>query len=105
MKRKHLLEKLINSEAKAELLALFHNNPQATGTLEELANKIGRKPEDIKEDVAEFAELGLLNITEVYAFNQEKDLEIQRAIAAQLSERATTADSAVLETPNHLDTL
>ena len=77
---------------------LFHINPQATGTLEELASKIGRKPEDIKEDVAEFAELGLLNITELYSFNQAKDLDIQQAIASQLSGGATTADSAVLET-------
>lgn len=99
MKRENLLEKLIDSEVKAELLTLFHNNPQATGTLEELANKISRKPEEIKADVAEFAELGLLNITEVYSFNQEKDLEIQRAIASQLNERATIADSAVVETP------
>ena len=89
-------KKLLDSEVKAELLMLFHNSPQASGTLEELANKIGRKPEEIKADVAEFVKLGLLNITELYSFNREKDLEIQQAIASQLRKRAAIVDSAVL---------
>src|SRR6267143_1881870 len=54
--RTDLLEKLIGSETKAELLMYFHDNPDSTDTVEGIAAKIRRKPKEIERDVSDLVE-------------------------------------------------
>ncbi len=79
-----LLEKLIGSEAKAELLMYFHDNPDATDTVEGLAGKICRKPQEIERDISDLVELGLLQEVRVVSFNKDRDQELQREISRKL---------------------
>jgi len=58
--RSDLLEKLIGSETKAELLMYFHDNPDTTDTVEGIAAKIRLSPKEIERDVSDLVELGLL---------------------------------------------
>jgi len=52
-----LIEKLIGSETKAELLMFFHENPESTDTVEGIANKIHRNPKEIDRDLSDLVEL------------------------------------------------
>lgn len=83
--KKQLIDRLVDSESKAEILNLLHRDPTVKDTMEGLAKRIGREVEDIRKDVAEFVELGLLEETRLYSFNLKKNQEIQEIITSQLS--------------------
>ncbi len=76
-----LVEKLIGSETKAELLMYFHDNPDTTDTMEGIAEKIRRAPHEIENDVTDLVELGLLEEVRVISFNKDRDLELQSQIS------------------------
>ena len=80
----NLVEKLIGSEAKAELLMLFHDYPDITDTIEGIAEKIHRHTGEIERDISDLIKLGLLEETRVISFNKEKDREIQQQISKRL---------------------
>jgi archaellum biogenesis ATPase FlaH len=82
--RQSPFEKLLDSEAKAELLALFHSQPGISDTLEGLAKRIGSKPEETRKHIEEFVRIGLLKEERLYRHNQERDAEIQRTLISQL---------------------
>jgi KaiC/GvpD/RAD55 family RecA-like ATPase len=82
--RNDLLEKLIGSETKAELLMYFHDNPNTTDTVEGIATKIRRKPKEIDRDVSDLVELGLLQEVRVISFNKARDQELQKEISQRL---------------------
>jgi KaiC/GvpD/RAD55 family RecA-like ATPase len=82
--RNDLLEKLIGSETKAELLMYFHDNPNTTDTVEGIATKIRRKPKEIERDVSDLVELGLLQEVRVISFNKARDQELQKEISQRL---------------------
>src|SRR5436309_2214667 len=79
-----LIEKLIGSETKAELLMFFHENPESTDTVEGIANKIHRNPKEIDRDVSDLVELGLLKEVRTVSFNKARDQELQREISKRL---------------------
>jgi len=89
-----LLEKLIGSEAKAELLMYFHDNPDSANTLDSIASKLSRKPQDIARDVADLVEIGLLEEVRFISFNKQRDEELQRELALRLSSRGAIDDQA-----------
>src|SRR5216683_5817814 len=82
--RTDLLEKLIGSETKAELLMYFHDNPDSTDTVEGIAAKIRRSPREIDRDVSDLVELGLLQEVRTVSFNKARDQELQREISKRL---------------------
>jgi KaiC/GvpD/RAD55 family RecA-like ATPase len=82
--RTDLLEKLIGSETKAELLMYFHDNPDSTDTVEGIAAKIRRKPKEIERDVSDLVELGLLQEVRVISFSKDRDQELQKEISQRL---------------------
>ncbi len=92
-----LIERLVDTDIKAVLLMLLHNDPNIDATLEELATRISRDPREIKKDVEEFVRLGLLKESRRYQLNAEKDREIQNAISAHLTEEARPWESEVSE--------
>jgi len=87
--RRNLVELLVDSEVKAELLSIFHKTPGITDTLEGFAERIGCTPQDAGQDIDEFVKTGLLKETKLYTHNIEKDLEIQETLISQLESEQT----------------
>ena len=82
---KELMELLLGSETKGELLMLFHRNPGIVDSMEGVARRIGRRGDQIESDVRDFVELGLLRKTsagkiELLAFREDRDREIQASM-------------------------
>lgn len=89
-----LVEKLIGSETKAELLMFFHDNPDTTDTIEGIAAKVRRQPREIEQDVSDLVELGLLQEVRVVSFNKGRDQELQREISKMLISPASVEESS-----------
>ena len=80
-----LFERLLDTDTKADLLTLFHNNAGLALTPEDLAKKLGRDPNEVKRELEDLAALGILRRSEVYSFGIDRDKEIQDAISKQLA--------------------
>jgi len=80
-----LFERLLDTDVKADLLTLFHNNAKLADTPEELAKRIGRSSTEVQRELEDLVELGILKKSEVYSFAMERDKEIQDAISKQLA--------------------
>jgi predicted transcriptional regulator len=83
---KELLDRLLSSEVKAELLALFHKSPGVIDRIDGVARRIGRTASEIEADVKALIDLGILlrkrfGKSEVIYFNRNKDREIQQIIS------------------------
>lgn len=79
-----LIEKLIGSETKAELLMFFHENPEVKDTVEGIAKRIRRSPREIERDLSDLVDLGVLNEVRTLSFNKSRDQELQREISKRL---------------------
>lgn len=82
---KELLDRLLSSEVRAELLALFHKSPGLIDRIDGVARRIGRTESEIQADVKALTDLGILSRkrfgkSEVIYFNGNKDKEIQQII-------------------------
>jgi len=95
-----LFERLLDTDLKADILTLFHNNPNMSDTADDLARKIGRNTADVQRELEDLSELGILKKTEVYSFGLDRDREIQDAISKQLAlgEIVENPQSAVTST-------
>jgi len=87
--KKQLLDRLLSSDVKADLLSLFHKNPGLIDRMDGVAKRIGRTASEIEADVKDLIELGILfkkkfSSYEVIYFDRKKDAEIQRAISNRL---------------------
>lgn len=80
-----LFERLLDTDVKADLLTLFHNNANLSDTPEGLAKRVGRSPGEVQRELEDLVGLGILRKTEVYSFGQDRDKEIQDAISKQLA--------------------
>ncbi len=80
-----IFERLLDSDVKADLLTLFHNNANLTDTPEGLAKRIGRTPVEVQHELNDLVELGILEKVEVFSFGLDRDKEIQDAISKQLA--------------------
>jgi len=109
-----LFERLLDTDVKADLLTLFHNNAHLQDTSEGLARKIGRNATEVQHELADLVELGILRKAEVYSFGTDRDREIQDAISKQLAlgevpetPQATMNDSAtqVAKAPTGIEVL
>ncbi len=92
-----LIERLIGTDIKAQLLLLFRRHPNPGVTIEDLATRIGREPAQIRKDVDDFVQLGLLKESKYYQLNFERDMEIQQAISARLAEESRWEETGVSE--------
>lgn len=86
-----VIERLLDSEIKAELLILFHKNPGLQETVDGIARRLGRPTAQVEKEFQDLVKLGLLKKTEVYSYNAPGDQDIQRSILAELSGAATRA--------------
>ena len=89
-----LVEKLIGSETKAELLMFFHDSPDTTDTIEGIAAKVRRQAREIEQDVSDLVELGLLQEVRVISFNKDRDQELQREISKILISPTSVEESS-----------
>ncbi len=80
-----LFERLLDTDVKADLLTLFHNNAHLSETPDGLAKKIGRSPTEVQRELEDLVQLGILRKVEVYSFGMDRDKEIQDAISKQLA--------------------
>jgi KaiC/GvpD/RAD55 family RecA-like ATPase len=80
-----LFERLLDTDVKADLLTLFHNNAHMADTSEGLAKRVGRSATEVQRELEDLVELGILRRTEVYSFGVDRDKEIQDAISKQLA--------------------
>jgi len=80
-----LFERLLDTDVKADLLTLFHNNSDLADTSEGLAKSIGKSPVEVNRELEDLVELGILKKVEVYSFGSDRDREIQDAISKQLA--------------------
>jgi len=86
---KELLQRLLASEVKGELLTLFHRNPGLVDTMDGVARRIGRSRPEVEADVKDFLDMGLLKSIQagkmsLVSFNVEKDKEVQASLAEYL---------------------
>ena len=82
-------EKLIGSDAKLEILALFRENPELAGRIDAVGRRIGRSTNEIEADVKELIEIGVLGYkmvedSEVIYLNGQKVAQIQNEISTRL---------------------
>ncbi len=87
--KRELLDKLLSSDVKAELLMLFHNSPGLIDGLEGVARRIGRTASEIDADVRDLIDVGVLfkkgfSKSEVIYYDRKKDAEIQQIISNRL---------------------
>jgi predicted transcriptional regulator len=92
-----MIERLLSSEAKAELLRLFHRNPGLIDTIDNVARRIGRTGNPVASDVNDLVELGVLGKkrigkSEVVFVNRARDKEIQDVIASHMRNSNATKD-------------
>jgi hypothetical protein len=86
---KGLLQRLLSSEVKADLLTLFHEDPGLSDSVEGLARRIGRTSKAIEKDLEDLLDLGVLkrkrlDDLDVIVLDSARDNEIQRIIADEL---------------------
>jgi KaiC/GvpD/RAD55 family RecA-like ATPase len=110
-----LFERLLDTDVKADLLTLFHNNAHLQDTPESLAKRIGRNATEVQHELEDLVELGILKKAEVYSFGTDRDREIQDAISKQLAlgelpeaTQASMTDNAtfqIAKTPTGIEVL
>ena len=84
-----MIDRLLSSDAKADLLALFHNNPGLTDTIDGVARRLGRAASEIEADVRDLITLSALSKktlgeSEVIYCDRKNDLEIQEIVSNHL---------------------
>jgi len=95
--KKGALGKLLGSDTRAELLTFFHSNPRTADSLEGLAARVGRKPDEIENDLTELVEIGLLREQKIYSLDPDRDVTLQREISDDLKETTALQEQEPLE--------
>lgn len=80
-----ILNVLLATEARADLVTIFRKNPGLIDSLEGVARRIGRTQATIQDDVAELVKLGVLRTrrlgeNEIISLDRSKDKEIQENV-------------------------
>ena len=80
-----VVERLLSSDVKAQLLVLFRRNPGLIDDVEGIARRVGRKSASIEADLKELAEIGVVEerrvgSTAVFSLNGKRDAEVQREV-------------------------
>jgi len=84
-----IIEKLLSSDVKADLLVLFNENPRLTDDSAHVARTVGRTLRQIDNDLRDLIDIGLLfkkNIrgSERICYDRKRAKEIQKLIADQI---------------------
>ena len=82
-----MLERLLSSRTKGELLQLYHRQPGLVDTSEGVARQIGRSPAEVEEAIGDFVQMGILRrgsegALQVLKYDMIRDREVQGMIEA-----------------------
>ena len=77
----NILSRLLSSDAKADLLVLFHKNPGLIDTMEAIARRIGRMSSAVEAEIRDLVAMGLLKVkviggNMVYSLDKSRDKRI-----------------------------
>jgi len=91
---RRIIDKLLSSNAKADLLTLFSENPRLSERPDKIAERIGRKPAEIRGDLKDLQEIGILSRkkirgSETVHYDRKRAAEIQKILASYIE---TTLD-------------
>ncbi len=83
---RRIFSKLLSSEAKADLLTLFNGSPKLSEGPEKIAKRIGRKPAEIRNDLKDLQEIGIISRRVTHGsstieYDRRRAAEIQRMLA------------------------
>ncbi len=86
-----LLQRLLSSRVKLDLLTVFHADPHLVDDVEGLARRTGWTSLEIEADLEDLVELGILkrmrvDDRDVLVLDSARDEEIQRIIAKHLAQ-------------------
>jgi predicted transcriptional regulator len=82
-------QKLLGSDVKLEILALFHKNPELVDRIDGVSRRIGRDPGEIEAEVKDLVEIGVLHVetqqnSKVIYYDQKNQAEIENEISYRL---------------------
>ena len=85
-----ILNRLLSSEVKGDLLVLFRKNPGIIDTIDGVARRIGRTGDSIENDVKDLVDLGVLERKQVgrleaIFLDRARDGEVQQIIGNYLN--------------------
>ena len=88
---KELLDRLLSSTIKIEILILFRKNPNLIDSLEGIASRIEHSSSEVTPEVEDLVRLGIISKVsrddaEVYLLDPEEDRKIQKAISEYIKE-------------------
>jgi len=88
--RNRILDRMLESDAKADLLVLFSNHPTLREEQIRLAKRIGRRSEEIDDDLKDLIDLGFLSRRvvgnrEVVCYDEKRASKIRRIISSQIT--------------------
>jgi len=89
LEENRLLEKLLSSDVKADLLVLFNENPKLAERTDWVAKRIGRTPSQIDNDLKDLMDVGLLfkkaiGKSEVICYDSARAARIRELISSQI---------------------
>ncbi len=84
-----IIQQLLSSDTKADLITLFRKNPGLIDTLEGVARRIGRRSNAVELEVRDLINLGILRkkkigSQEAIYRDEQKDKEVQELVAGYL---------------------
>ena len=83
------ISKILGSDVKLEILALFHENPELTDKIDGVSKRIGRDADEIEAEVIDLIDIGILRTktvesSKIIYYDKKNDVEIQKRISYQL---------------------
>ncbi len=89
LRPRRILDKLLSSSVKADLLTLFNENPTLSGRPRKIAEKIGRKHTEIGSDLKDLQEIGVISRkrirgSETIRYDRRRAAEIHKILATYI---------------------
>jgi len=84
-----VVQKLLGSDTKLEILELFHRNPGLVDKIDGVSRRIGRDAGEIEADVRDLVDIGVLRTEtsqnlKVISYDQKNDARIENEISYRL---------------------
>jgi predicted transcriptional regulator len=89
MSERMKISKLLGSDVKLEILALFHENPELADKIDGVSRRIGRNAGEIEAEVKDLIDIGVLGTrttesSKVIYYDPKNDAKIQKQISYRL---------------------
>jgi predicted transcriptional regulator len=100
MRRELDISKLLGSDVKLELLALFHESPDLVEKLDGVGKRIGRSVNEIEAEVKDLVDIGVLRTrtlesSEFLYYDKKNDVDLQKQISYRLRKESASVESSL----------